>query len=105
MIENYQGQKPSSTEICLMSKSISSRQLKAALALLRWNVADLANASGVSEPTIWRLETADGPLGGKPETGAAVIGALEGAGIIFIAENGEGEGIRLRKFKHAKARG
>jgi hypothetical protein len=88
-----------------MSRSISSRQLKAALALLRWNVSDLAEASGVSQPTIWRLETADGPIGGRPETAEAVIGALEGAGIIFIEENGEGFGVRLRKSKRSKARG
>ena len=28
----------------------------------------LAEPLNVSEATIWRLETADGPLGGKPET-------------------------------------
>src|SRR5262249_8561344 len=80
-----------------MPKVISSRQLKAALALLGWKVSELADVSGVSEPTIWRLETAEGSLGGRPETTEKLIGALEHAGIIFIDADGEGPGVRLRK--------
>jgi transcriptional regulator with XRE-family HTH domain len=80
-----------------MPKIISSRQLKAALALLGWKVSELADASGVSEPTIWRLETAEGAIGGRPATTEKLIDALERAGIIFIEENGEGPGVRLRK--------
>jgi hypothetical protein len=41
------------------------RQVKAARALLGWSQQDLARASGVSEPTIGRLEAADGVLGGR----------------------------------------
>jgi predicted transcriptional regulator len=37
---------------------ISVRQMKAARALLAWSQGDLATASGISEPTIARLETA-----------------------------------------------
>jgi transcriptional regulator with XRE-family HTH domain len=80
-----------------MPKIISSRQLKAALALLGWKVSELADASGVSEPTIWRLETAEGSVGGRPATTEKLIDALERAGIIFIEGNGEGPGVRLRK--------
>jgi len=80
-----------------MPKVISSRQLKAALALLGWKVSELADTSGVSEPTIWRLETAEGSVGGRPETIEKLIGALERAGIIFIEADGEGPGVRLRK--------
>lgn len=76
---------------------ITSRQLKAALALLGWKVSDLAQASGVSEPTIWRLETAEGEMGGRPATTEKLIDALQSAGIIFLEENGEGPGVRLRK--------
>lgn len=65
--------------------------------MLGWKVSELADASGVSEPTIWRLETADGSVGGRPETTEKLIGALERAGIIFIDGNGEGPGVRLRK--------
>jgi predicted transcriptional regulator len=74
------------------------RQMKAARALLAWSQGDLAAASGVSEPTIARLESADdGPLGGRPDTGQALVVALEKAGVEFIPENGGGAGVRLKK--------
>jgi transcriptional regulator with XRE-family HTH domain len=76
---------------------ISSRQLKAALALLRWSVADLAEASGLSEPTIWRRDNDDGPLGGRPATVAKIIKALERAGIVFVGEADGGPGVCLPK--------
>ena len=84
-----------------MSKTISSRELKAALAMVGWKVADLAEASGVSEPAIW-LETADGPLGGKPETAQKLIEALEGAGVVFVAEADGGPGVYLPKGKRRR---
>ena len=42
---------------------ITIRQIKAARALLAWSQADLAKHSGVSEPTVARLESVDGELG------------------------------------------
>ena len=74
---------------------ISIRQVKAARALIGWSQADLAQASGVSAPTIGRLETTDGPIGGRPETGDKLRAAIESAGVEFT--NGEGAGVRLRK--------
>lgn len=76
---------------------VSIRQVKAARALLDWSQGDLAQASGISEPTIKRLEASDGDLGGRAETAEAIRTALEDAGIIFVPENGEGAGVRLRK--------
>lgn len=76
---------------------VSIRQVKAARALLAWSQSDLARASGISEPTIKRLESQDGDLGGRQDTAAAIRAALESAGVIFVAENGEGPGVRLRK--------
>jgi transcriptional regulator with XRE-family HTH domain len=78
---------------------ISVRQMKAARALVGWSQSDLAAASGVSEPTIARLESEDGPIGGRADTSKKLITALEKAGIEFIAENGGGSGVRLRKAK------
>jgi predicted transcriptional regulator len=75
----------------------SVRQMKAARALLAWSQGDLAEASGVSEPTIARLESDDGPIGGRPDTSEKLLAALEKAGIEFIAENGGGAGVRLTK--------
>jgi predicted transcriptional regulator len=76
---------------------VSIRQLKAARALLSWSQEDLAEAAQVSVPTIKRLEAIDGPLGGREETVRKLIGTLEDAGVQFVAENGGGPGVRLRK--------
>ena len=69
--------------------------MKAARALLAWSQGDLAAASGVSEPTIARLESEDGPVGGRADTGEKLVAAMEKAGVEFIAENGGGAGVRL----------
>ena len=61
----------------------------------------MARVSGVSIPTIKRLEATDGDLGGRAETGVKIIEALESAGVIFVEENGEGPGVRLRKASSA----
>jgi DNA-binding XRE family transcriptional regulator len=76
---------------------VSTRQIKAARALLGWSQADLAQESGVSEPTIARLEAVDGDLGGRENTAQKIRNAIEAAGVHFFAENGGGEGVRLRK--------
>jgi transcriptional regulator with XRE-family HTH domain len=80
---------------------ISIRQIKAARSLLGWSQDDLAASSGVSKPTIGRLEAIDTnePIGGRAETGAALVAALEKAGVEFIAENGGGAGVRMKKRK------
>lgn len=75
---------------------VSTRQIKAARALLDWSQQDLALAAGVSEPTVKRLEAVDGPLGGRDETIQKLLNALNRRGIEFIAENGGGPGVRLR---------
>ena len=76
---------------------ITVRQVKAARALLGWSQSDLAVHSGISEPTIARLESLDGKLGGRANTAEKIRAALESAGIDFIFENGGGAGLRLRK--------
>jgi len=81
---------------------VTTRQIKAARALLGWSQGDLAQHSSISEPTIARLESADGPVAGRPKTAEKIRGALEKAGIQFIDENGGGLGARLRKRQRAK---
>lgn len=76
---------------------VSIRQVKAARALLAWSQADLAKASGISEPTIKRLEARDDDLGGNADTRDKIRAALERSGVEFIPENGGGAGVRLRK--------
>lgn len=53
--------------------------------------------SGVSIPTVKRLEAAEGDIGGRAETGEALVAALQEAGVEFIPENAGGVGVRLAK--------
>jgi predicted transcriptional regulator len=78
-------------------RKVSIRQVKAARALLAWSQGDAARNSGVSVPTIKRLEALDGVIGGRADTSERIVAALEAAGVIFIEENGGGLGVRLRK--------
>jgi transcriptional regulator with XRE-family HTH domain len=79
--------------------SITSEQVRAARALLRWEQRDLAEASGVSLPSVKRLEIQPGLLAAHERTIAELRKALEKAGIEFIEENGGGPGVRLAKAK------
>jgi transcriptional regulator with XRE-family HTH domain len=65
-----------------------------ARAALGLGVRELADAAMVSPSTVVRIEGGEEL---KPRTIAAVRQALEAAGVIFIDENGEGPGVRLRK--------
>lgn len=76
---------------------VSISQIRAARALLGWNQQNHATHSGISLPTIKRLEGSGDELGGLASTSEKLITALIDAGVIFIDENGEGPGVRLRK--------
>lgn len=70
--------------------------MRAARGLLEWSQTQLAEAAGLSLPTIKRMEKL-GPGRSSSDNVGSVKRALEAAGVIFIAENGEGPGVRLRK--------
>ena len=70
-------------------------QMRMARAALNWSLADLAEAAGVHRNTISNFET--GRYAGDPDKIAAMRKALEKAGIVFVEENGEGPGVRLKK--------
>jgi len=80
---------------------LTGPQLKAARALVGLEQRALAEASGVSLPTIQRMEASAGTVRGVIETLMKVMGALEAAGVEFIGEGaasaGGGRGVRLRK--------
>ncbi len=76
---------------------ITSEQVRAARALLRWGQADLADECGVSLPTIKRLEGIRGIVSASRLTLQAIERAFTDAGVVFIAENGGGVGVRLKK--------
>lgn len=76
---------------------ITSEQVRAARALLRWKQNDLADVSEVSLPTIKRLEGMPGIISANHLTLLAIERVLTEAGIEFIPENGGGVGVRLKK--------
>ncbi len=80
-----------------MSGALTSEIVRAARMLVRWDQKALAEAAGVSHVTVRRLEAKPGPLVAEKPTIAKLRAALEGAGVIFVDENGEGPGVRLRK--------
>ena len=79
-----------------MIKKISSAQMRAARALLRWSALDLASASKVGVATIRRAEVVDGEIPVTLANEAALRRALEAAGVEFIDENGGGLGVRTK---------
>ena len=79
------------------AKKISSAQMRAARAMLRWSALDLARASKVGVATIRRVEVIEGEIPVTAANEAAIRQAFESAGIEFIEENGTGEGLRFRK--------
>lgn len=73
---------------------VTSAQIRAARGLLNWTVRDLSERSGVHRNTVTRIET-EATTGGHALS--AIRAALEAAGVEFIAENGGGAGVRLKK--------
>jgi ribosome-binding protein aMBF1 (putative translation factor) len=76
---------------------LSSAQIRAARALLRWSAADLAKEAALGANTIRRAEVAEEGTSLTAANELAVRRALEAAGVEFIDENGGGPGVRLRK--------
>lgn len=73
---------------------LTSEQVRAARAMLRWEQRQLADASGVSLPTIKRLEGKPGPLAAQGRTILDIQLALEAAGIEFL--NHGRPGVRMK---------
>ena len=80
---------------------ISAAQLRAARALLGIDQRQLAALSGVSLPTIQRMEASEGTVRGVVDTLMKVVDALDAAGIELIGpgqpSRGEGRGVRLKE--------
>lgn len=85
----------------MRSASLSVAQLRGARGLLGWSQSQLAEAAGLSLPTIKRteLETVNVSIEAREKLRIA----LEKAGVEFIAENGGGPGVRLKR-KAAKSK-
>ena len=85
--------------------SVSSAQIRAARALLKWSAQDLADATALGVNTIRRAEIAEGAIALTAANSLAIRNAFESAGVEFIEENGGGPGVRLRKRQgHKKSK-
>ena len=77
--------------------SITSEQIRAAKAIIRWSGEDLAQAAGVSLSSIRRIEAASGiPKAQNMRTVLAIRAALEAAGVEFLGTPEDGPGVRLK---------
>ena len=80
---------------------ITAGQMRAARALLGIDQRQLAELSGVSLPTIQRMEASDGVVRGIVDTLMKVVDALDRVGIELIGENrpssSGGRGVRLKQ--------
>jgi transcriptional regulator with XRE-family HTH domain len=80
---------------------ITAAQLRAARALLGIDQKKLAEMSGVSLPTVQRMEASDGNVRGVVDTLTKVIECLQAAGVELIPEHvrsdASGRGVRLRQ--------
>jgi transcriptional regulator with XRE-family HTH domain len=80
---------------------ITAAQMRAARALLGIDQRELAESSGVSLPTIQRMEASTGNVRGVVDTLIKVVDALNRAGVDLIGEHARsehgGRGVRLRE--------
>ena len=82
---------------------LTSGQIRAARAFLRWRAEDLARESAVGVATIRRAELVESETSMTAANDLSVRRALEAAGIEFMEGNGGGPGVRLRKRQAKKA--
>jgi transcriptional regulator with XRE-family HTH domain len=79
---------------------ITAAQLRAARALAGLDQKRLADLSGLSVPTIQRMEASEGVIRGNVDSLMKLIGALDASGIELIGEGaaspGGGRGVRLK---------
>jgi len=80
----------------MLLELITSDQIRAARALLRWSSADLARQSGIGTATIKRMEVMDGVPSGQVRTIEALRSALEAAGVEFVGSPSDRPGVRLK---------
>jgi len=79
---------------------ITGTQMRAARALLGLDQRELAQKSGLSLPTIQRMESSDGVVRGNVDSLMKLVDALATSGIELIGEGavsgGGGRGVRLK---------
>jgi len=77
-------------------KPLTSSQIRAARALIRWSALQLAKETVMGVTTIRRAELTASETKLTRVNDQAIRRVLEAAGVEFIDENGGGPGVRLR---------
>lgn len=70
-------------------------QVRAGRALLNWSQHELADKARISRGALARIES--GSRDARVSTVRAVKGILEANGVVFLAADANGFGVRLRK--------
>jgi hypothetical protein len=76
---------------------LTSAQIRAARALIRWSAEDLARHSALSVTTIRRAELMPSTTALTRANDQAIRRVLEHAGVEFIDADSGGPGVRLRE--------
>ena len=80
---------------------ITAAQLRASRALLGIDQRKLAELSGLSLPTIQRMEASEEVIRGNVDSLMKLVAALDAAGIELISDNAAssagGRGVRLKR--------
>jgi transcriptional regulator with XRE-family HTH domain len=80
----------------IVKRLITSDQIRAARALLKWSAEDLANKAGVGIATVRRFELDKGVPSGQVRILGALKATLEAGGIEFIGTPEDRPGVRLK---------
>jgi transcriptional regulator with XRE-family HTH domain len=90
----------SASSLYVLPLLITAGQLRASRAILGIDQRALAEAAGLSLPTIQRMEASNGVIRGNVDSLMKLVAALDAAGIDLISENatsaGGGRGVRLK---------
>ncbi len=78
-------------------KVLMGAQIRAARALIGWSASELAEKAQIGISTLRRAENGDGALTITIANQAAILRALEDAGVTLLDQGARGPGVRLAK--------
>ncbi len=82
------------SEVIAVKSIVTPRQMRAARALLGWNLKETADASGIGRATIARFELESGEA--RQATLDSLVRTFEAHGIVFFDDE-RGEGVAIEK--------
>jgi len=75
---------------------ITSEQIRAGRALIKWSADDLAEAAGVGVATVRRFESVAGVPSGQMRVIELIKNSLQDAGVEFVGTPDDRPGVRLK---------